>query len=564
VQLRGVGAYTALTRRAGLVWALALAVIAVAFSGCAQASNTLESMLQDDGQMLSNPAGTLHTLRLLGIERVRIAVRWLTIAPNPRSHRRPRHFNAADPAAYPQRNWAVWDEIVRDAQADQIKLNFNVVGGAPLWATGRGAPRHSAQSNWEPSAREFGLFMRALATRYSGSYDPALKRTVPGDANDLPAVTYWSIWNEPDYGPSLAPQGLPGRLRIDHSPEMYRGLLDAAWKALRAAGHRRDTVLFGEVAPRGYNFWGVFSGMKPLVFVRSLYCLDSRYRKLRGKAARIRGCPANARGFRRAHPALFQATGFADHPYMRWYAPNHEPNPDPITHQSTKDYSSLGTIGQLKRTLNRAQRAYGSRRRLPIYDTEFGYITSPPKHSSRKSPYPSQATAAYYENWAEYLHWRDPQMRSFMQYLLIDPLPALASNDYGGFASGLINFGPQQIPKLNFYAFRMPLYLPVTSTRAGHSVEVWGCVRPARYPILDGSGPQTAVIQFAPDSSHSYSTFTTVEISNPDSCYFDTHLVFPTSGNVRIMWGYPTGSPYEDPLNPSNPIFSRAVHVTVR
>ena len=157
---------------------------------------------------------------------------------------------------------------------------------------------------------------------------------MPGDAGDLPRVSFWSIWNEPDYGPSLAPQGVPGDLTVENSPRMYRRLLDAAWAALQASGHTpaTDTILFGELAPRGAKRWGVFSGMKPLVFLRALYCVDSRYRPLRGTAARVRGCPTTAAGSRRfpaQHPALFAATGFSDHPYMRWYAPNLELDPDP-------------------------------------------------------------------------------------------------------------------------------------------------------------------------------------------------------------------------------------------
>ena len=116
---------------------------------------------------------------------------------------------------------------------------------------------------------------------------------MPGDAGDLPRVSFWSIWNEPDYGPSLAPQGVPGDLTVENSPRMYRRLLDAAWAALQATGHTpaTDTILFGELAPRGEKRWGVFSGMKPLVFLRALYCVDSRYRPLRGTRGAGQGMP---------------------------------------------------------------------------------------------------------------------------------------------------------------------------------------------------------------------------------------------------------------------------------
>ena len=194
------------------------------------------------------------------------------------------------------------------------------MGGAPRWARGPGRPAGNSNPNWEPSAAAFGQFVRAIATRYSGSYDPALGRTVPGGAGDLPRVGFWSIWNEPNYGPSLAPQGVPGNLGVENSPRMYRQMLDAAWAALSATGHgpATDTILIGELAPRGANQWGVFSGMKPLVFLRALYCVSSAYRSLRGErgprprmpddggglAALPRAASRAVRGHRRRRPPV--------------------------------------------------------------------------------------------------------------------------------------------------------------------------------------------------------------------------------------------------------------------
>jgi hypothetical protein len=528
------------------------------------AAHTQVSIFQDDPHVVADPSGTLARLRLLGVQEVRLAVRWQYLAPRPNSRRRPPHFNATDPAAYPARTWAPWDAVVKAAHADGITVLFDVMGGAPLWATGPGAPRGGPYYQWEPSAREYGAFVRALGTRYSGQYDPRAHKLRPHGANDLPAVTAWSIWNEPDYGPSLAPQGVPHHVRIDHSPEMYRALLDSGWSALHATGHGRDTIMFGEIAPRGENQWGVFSGMKPLVFLRSLYCVDSHYRPLRGSAATIRGCPATPAGsahFRSAHPALFAATGVSDHPYMRWYPPNREEQPDP-------DYTSLGEIGRLEGALGRLQRVYGSRAVLPIYNTEFGYITTPPKHDSQLEPnghrYPwvTQKTAALYLNWAEFLSWRDHRIASFAQYLLYDPLPALKSNDWGSFASGLINWGPSQVPKPTYFAWRMPLYLPVTTATSGRSLEVWGCVRPAPYAVADTGQPQTAQIQFAPASGSAYTTIATATINSTSNCYFDTRVQFPSSGTVRLAWQYPTDDPQLGGFSSATTVYSRSVAVT--
>ena len=525
-----------LSRRLSLLLPLAAAIFA-AFASGATASRGQMAMFQDDQALRGDPQGTLQQIRSLGAREIRLFINWQAVAPNANSRRRPRSFDAANPAAYPAGNWQIYDTIIRLAQQNGIGVDLDVSGGAPMWATGPHPPRGNKQFHqWEPSASQFALFVRAVGTRYSGGYKPA------GAGGALPRVSIWSIWNEPDYGPSLAPQGVyPNHLTVENSPRLYRNLVDAAWGGLHRSGHGGDTFLFGEVAPRGESNWGVFSGMRPLVFLRALYCLNSSYRQLRGSAASLRGCPTSAAGsrrFRSQHPALFSASGFSDHPYMRWYRPNREQNPDPVNHLSTSQYSSLGVMGNLERALDRSQRSYGSHRRLPIYDTEFGYITNPPQHGS-KYPYVSPATAAYYMNWAEYIHWRNPRLLTYHQYLLRDPLPPTKAGNYGGFASGLETYGGQ--PKPGYDAYRLPLYMPKTRASRGHSLEVWGCVRPAHFASLDtGGAPQAVRIQFAPTGSNAFTTIADVPITDP-SGYFDTRVVFPRSGTVILSWSYPSG-----------------------
>jgi hypothetical protein len=551
-------------RAVELLGAAMLAAASIALpAGQARASSQQMAIIQDDAHLDADPAGTLARARLLGADAIRVSVHWNWIAPGPNARKVPRHFNATDPAAYPAKSWRLWDDIVRDAHHDGIRVDFDLMGGAPRWALGPGRPAGNDNQDWEPSASAFGAFVHAIGARYGGSYVP------PGQSAPLPRVDFWTVWNEPDYGPSLAPQGVPGNLKVENSPRMYRDLLGAAWASLRATGHTTatDTIAFGELAPRGESVWGVFSGMKPLTFLRALYCVDSSYHPLRRAAARIRGCPqtpAGSRRFRAHNPALFQASGVSDHPYMRWYKPNHELNPDPANRSSTTDYSSLGVIGNLTRALDRLQRVYRSNTRFPIYDTEFGYITSPPKHSPDPTSrvrvlYLRPPVAAGYMNWAEYLSWRNPRLRSFEQYLLYDPLRPARSNDWGGFASGLLTWDGVQ--KATYYAWRLPLYLPVTKARRGDSLEVWGCVRPARFGLLDTGSPQTAEIQFAPTSSQTYTTLQTVTITPGGSCYFDLRLAFPSSGTVRLAYTYPPGDAL---LGDGAEVVGRAVPVTVR
>lgn len=547
----GAPVITAMTQAAR---ALARAAVVLAFLFAtagdvepASASTTQEATFQDTARLMADPAGTLDALRHLGAGRVRVFMAWSSIAPDPLSRRRPKHFDAADPAAYAPAKWAIWDEIVRDATERSMGVDLVLTGGAPLWATGPGAPPPAnVRSQWKPSAVEFGRFVRAVGKRYSGDYDPTANSLAPGSTDDLPPVDYWAIWNEPNYGPGLAPQG-SHHSTIEYAARMYRGLLDAAWSALHATGHSYDTIIFGELAPRGYTDFGIFSGTKPLRFLRALYCVDSHYRALRGSAAALRSCPVSAagrRGFRRAHPALFQASGVSDHPYSQSSPPNVEAAPDP-------DFTSLAELRQFERGLDRLQRAQGSRVRMPIYLTEYGYITSPPKHNTRTRRYLPPVTAAYYLNWAEYMAWRDPRVMTLAQYLLVDPVAPDATNNYGGYASGLMYHDGR--PKPSYDAYRLPLYLPVTRAHSpGSRFEVWGCARPAGFAFDDTSIDQTVAIQFQAASRGPFTTLQTVPV-NPAG-YFDLRRAFPSSGSVRLEWSYPGGGPA---------VHSRAAKITV-
>ncbi len=515
------------------------------------------SIVQDDHTLITDPAGTLATLRILGDQVVKVTVHWQSIAPNSNSARRPRGFRAVNPAAYPRRNWAMYDQIVRDAHADGIQVYFNLGGGAPAWAEGPRQPgRQNSHPGWEPSPGEFEAFVHAFGARYSGTYRP------PGASSPLPRVSFWSVWNEPNFGYSLSPQGVPGNFSVENSPRLYRSLINAAWSGLQQTGHGRDTFLFGELGPIGGtsgSTWGEFQAMAPLVFLRALYCVDSRYRQLRGYAAAIRGCPTTAAGsrrFRGQNPVLFRASGVADHLWMRWYPPNQV--------WASPGSSVLSDVGQLVSALDRLQRAYGSGTRLLVYDTEFGYVTDPPNNSPLRQSgappthYPSPTTAAYWLNWAEYMSWKNSRIGSFDNYLLRDPPPF--SRSYEAWASGLLGW-QLGVPKATYSAWRLPLYLPVTSARVGQSLEVWGCIRPATYALHDTGLAQTADIQFAPAGSPSFTTVQQVTVSSTSNCYFDVRLSFTSSGTVRLAYTYPSS----DRLLPAGyTAYSRPVAITLR
>jgi hypothetical protein len=538
----------------------------------ASASPQEVAIMEDDPLVMSTPQATLQQMRDLGVEFVRLTVRWSAIAPDAMARRPPAGFVAGNPADYPAAAWTPFDRVAFDAAQLGIGLDFHLSPGAPRWAEGPGRAADYSEQDWEPSARMFEGFVHALGERYSGSYDPQTNQLDPGNPNDLPRISFWSIWNEPNYGPSLAPQGLPGHPGVLYAPMLYRNLLRAAWSALAQTGHSSDTILFGETAARGVGFnAGLFNGTEPLPFIRALYCLDQRFRPLTGRLAALEGCPtslAARRAFRARNPALFQASGFAAHPYsygsirdelgpVARYPPNVEPDNQP-------GFASFADLGNLERTLDRSVGAYGARVRYQIWNTEYGYITSPPKPATdRTRPttyYASQQTAAYFLNWAEYLSYENPRVASFAQYLLQDATLPNRASDYGAFAIGLIGYYGRQ--KATYAAWRMPLFMPSTNAGRGRALTVWGDVRPAGYAISDlGAGALAPVeIQFARGNSNAFHTLDSLPLVNPRG-YFTTRVAFPASGRVRLAWSYPQ----DDPLLPTGgEIYSRAQQISIR
>ena len=181
----------------------------------------METIFEAGIPLSTDPAGTLDLLKRLGVSRVKVFLAWNSVAPTPTARQAPR-FDATNPAAYPRGAWNQYDAIIRAAKTRGVAIDMTL-GAPPLWAAGPGAPAPGPYPQWKPSSSEFGAFVLAVGTRYSGAYKPA------GATSPLPRVGFWAIWNEPNYGIDLAPQAVN---QVEVAPAMYRQLLDAAWQAL--------------------------------------------------------------------------------------------------------------------------------------------------------------------------------------------------------------------------------------------------------------------------------------------------------------------------------------------
>jgi hypothetical protein len=549
--------------RAGRIRTIGLAALLAALAAVpavARASTAQETILQDDDQLIfSAPARVARTLDLLaslGVDRVRVSVIWAAVAPRPDSLRRP-DFDAADPAAYPPGAWDRYDTLVRLASARGIAVNFDLTSPAPYWAAHARAPASAYQKDYRPSAGAFAEFVRAVGRRYDGAYVPGPAPPAPAPpallglplpfaqplpapssatqdaATPLPAVRSWSIWNEPDEGGWLTPQwrrtGRSGSW-VPAAPAIYRALADAGTGALAATGHGDDEILIGETAARGTARRCTGCSLRPLVFLRALYCVGRDYRPLTGDAARAVHCPASPdpAAFVAAHPALFGATGYAHHPYSFNYPP--------AVHAASPDEVPLADLPRLQQALDRIFAAYGVGARLPLYLTEYGYKSNPPNPFALFTP----RQQAAFINQGEYYAYRDPRVRSMAQFLLVDDLPkataAVGSRSYWStFQTGLETVDGAPKPALT--AFRFPIWLP--DPRHGRPVILWGQVR-----VAPRASAPLVQVEFRAAGSGGYGVLSGLEASERHNFIY-APVTFPGPGSVRLRWTDPlTGITY--------------------
>jgi hypothetical protein len=511
-------------RSVALTLSVAVAgIAAAALPSAAAASSSQISIIEDPGATIpAASAATFSEFRALGATTARVFLPWSQIAPDNSSAKKPAHFNPSDPNAYPAGAWMPYDTAVVNAAKYGVTVDLIVAGGAPQWAEGKAPIKgYNPYFAWKPSDNQFGQFMKAVARRYSGTFVPR------GSGVPLPRVHFWTIWNEPNFGENLGPQAIGGS-KYSVAPKLYRGLMNAGWSALMSTGHKHDTILVGGYAARGIQggrFPGNFGQTKPLLFIRTLYCVDKNNRALRGNTAKQEGCPTNTasrRKFRKQNPPLFNAGGVADHPYPNTGSPTNDG-------KGVADWATFPDLPKFGALLDKMTKTYGSGKHFPIYNDEYGYITKPPSNARASGGgfYPSPAKASEYINQAEYLSYKNARIKSYMQYLLQDPPVSVGL--LAGFDSGLEFIGGA--PKATYFAFNLPVWMPKTSFSKRSKVEVWGDARPASFETR-----QHVQIQEGPTVNGPFSTLNTVGVKK--NGYFDIKMKFPSSGFVRLTFTY--------------------------
>ncbi len=403
-----------------LTLTIAVLVAATVAAPAADASSRQVLIMQDDAHVRSAPAATLAEFADLGADVVKVNLYWDEVAPNTR--RKPAGFDGANPAGYA---WGSYDTAVQAIVAQGMRPFLSIGGHAPRWATrGRGRAGTS-----RPNAKEFRLFAQAVGQRYAN-------------------VDMWSIWNEPNLYSWLSPQRSKSGTPL--SPSIYRGLYLAGYRGLDAAGHRGDTILLGELMPRGGSSP---SKVRPLEFLREMACLDRNYRQFRGAAAKKRGCRKIGR---------FPTSGIAYHPYT--------PPDGPHVPEGRED-AAIGQLSRLRATIDALARRGKLPRRLPIWITEFGYQTKPP---DRIFGAPLSRAASFMDE-SEWIAFRNRRVASYSQYTLFDdpPRPGSGPLRWSTWQAGL-RFRNGKPKKHVYEAFRLPVFV---RTLDANRVEVFGARR---------------------------------------------------------------------------------------
>jgi hypothetical protein len=398
---------------------LAMLVAAAVAAPAADASSRQLLIMQDDAHVRSEPTATLAEFADLGADVVKVNLYWDEVAPNAR--RKPSGFDGSNPASY---SWGSYDSAVQAILAQGLQPYISLGGHAPRWTT-RGKGR---EGTMRPSAKEFRLFAQAAGQHY-------------------PDVHIWSIWNEPNLHSWLGPQRRRG---TPLSPSIYRALYLAGYRGLAATGHRDDTILLGELMPRGGDSP---NKVRPLEFLREMACLDRNYRQIRGTAAKKRGCRKVGR---------FPTSGIAYHPYTP---------PDGPHVPERRDDAAIGQLSRVRATIDALARRGKLPRRLPIWITEMGYQTKPPD--------PFQGTpirrAAAFMDESEWIAFRNRRVATYSQYTLQDdpPRPGPSILRWSSWQAGLYFHDGKRKPYI-YEAFRLPVFV---RTLGANRVEVFGARR---------------------------------------------------------------------------------------
>ena len=420
-------------------YALVVCLTALATAPAALASQEMQVGIAGDGVTRRNEALTPDTVRKwqqAGVEVTRVVAAWKLVAPEVDSARPPDGFDASDPDD-PAYDWAAVDGSVDLLLERGIEPIISITGPGPVWGS---LDPTRKDGRYRPDPEQFARFASAVSSRYSGR----LKRFL--------------VWSEPNSADTLRPQFSCTRRQCRPvSPDLYRDLWQAAVPRIREAVPGAEVYL-GSTASLGARPRSADANMRPLLWLRSLGCIDRRLEP----DDSTRGC---------ASPGTLEADGVAYHVNTRLAGP--------AARSRNPDEAGLADTRKILRTID-AMQASGaianhsaSGAKLDLFYTEWGYETNPP------DPFSGVALSAQ-STWLQqgaWIAWRQPRVRMLLQQLWRDE-PVRDSgrglDAYSGHQSGLYFYDGRRKPARETW----PQPFWATLARGSTEAKLWGQVRP--------------------------------------------------------------------------------------
>lgn len=358
--------------------------------GAAKTSHLIVGVNDEADTLYGNPVVGFNALKALNAQVLRVNLYW---GGTPWAvSRGAKPTDPSDPAD-PAYDWSLYDRLVRYAATYHIQVLFSILF-TPSWANG-GAGRNHAPTNDE----YLYDFAYAAAQRYSGYFIPPSWQQQPSLApptSPLPAVSYWTAWNEPNNPVFLSPQyARAGGKWVIQSAIDYANICNAVYRGIHSAliAVNRlvpfEKVACGVTAPKGNDAPGTSrASVDPISFLNAAHAAGMKY---------------------------FDA--YAHHPY--YAAPSESPTYVPAG--NTKRRVQLGNINTL---IAAVTKLYGD---VPLWITEYGYQTNPPD----KNFGVSWATQAKWLTQAYTIARKNPRITMMLWFLIKDDAAL------GGWQSGL-------------------------------------------------------------------------------------------------------------------------------
>ena len=379
-----------MSRRLGGLGALLACVSALCVPAAGAQPHMLVGLLDESSALYGSPDRNFPIFKRLRVQVLRIDLYWGGKSGTPRRFgvARAKPENPTDPSD-PAYDWSLYDRTVNYAAQYGVKMLFTIYG-TPPWANGNKGP-NSAPTNFK-ALQDFAY---AAATRYAGDFPAA-------DGRPLPAVRYWTAWNEPNQPFQLTPQfkKVGGVYRMQ-APIDYAKICNAVYTGVHSTLLSSEKVACGVTSPGGNNCARCKRAtISPIAFLRA----------------------AKKAGMRR-----FDA--YAHHPYPRTAR-------ETPTTRPPKNAVTLANIGDLTKEV---KRLYGTK---PLWITEYAYQTNPPDRTLGVS----WAKQAAYLKQSYAIARKNPRIQMMLWFLLRD------ERFLGGWQSGLMTSSGRVKPAFNAFA----------------------------------------------------------------------------------------------------------------